>query len=117
MPPTSTCSTAEERRPTRLRSASAWREIEGIDLVCRLEDDEGRPVIRHDPGVPAGIGLWATVERGGEVLRFRPGVELADQRGGRWEVDGKLSALAARVEGASCSARPILTHSAASSRR
>jgi hypothetical protein len=73
-------------------------ELEGVDLVCRLEDEEGRPVVRREPGVPAGVGVWAAVERGGETLRFRPGVEVADRRGGRWRVEGETGALGARVE-------------------
>jgi len=74
-------------------------EIEGVDLVCRLEDEEGRPLVRHEPGVPAGVGIWAAVERGGETLRFRPGAEVADRRGASWRVEGEPGALAARIEG------------------
>jgi hypothetical protein len=73
-------------------------EIEGVDLVCRLEDEDGRPVVRREPGVPADVGVWATVERGGETLRFRPGAELADRRGARWRLEGEPGALAARIE-------------------
>jgi len=72
--------------------------IEGVDLVCRIEDAEGRPLRREEPGPPPGEGEWAVVERGGETLRFRPGGEIADQRGGRWELDGETAVLAARVE-------------------
>jgi Type I phosphodiesterase / nucleotide pyrophosphatase len=56
-------------------------EIEGIDLVCLLED--GR----------------AVVERGSDRLCFGPGTEVADLRGGRWDLDGDLGALRAAVDG------------------
>ncbi|MGV1048362.1 MAG: alkaline phosphatase family protein [Solirubrobacterales bacterium] len=73
-------------------------EIEGIDLVCRLEDAAGAPLRRPEPGMPAGGGEWAVVERRGEKLRFRPGEGVDDLRGGGWEIDGELAALAAEVE-------------------
>jgi hypothetical protein len=73
-------------------------EIEGVDLVCRLEDSERRPLRRHDPGMPAEGGEWAVVERGGEELRFRPGGGVGDLRGGRWEVEGETATLEARIE-------------------
>lgn len=38
------------------------------------------------------------VERGGEALRFRPGGEVADLRGGRWELEGETGVLEASVE-------------------
>jgi hypothetical protein len=38
------------------------------------------------------------VERGEERLRFRPGDAVVDLRGGRWDLEGELSALAATVE-------------------
>jgi hypothetical protein len=72
--------------------------IEGVDLVCRLEDANGLPLRRDEPGMPAGGGEWAVVERKGESLRFRPGGETADLRGGQWELEGELAALAATVE-------------------
>ena len=73
-------------------------EIEGVDLVCRLEDTDGRPLRREEPGMPAAGGEWAVVERAGERLRFRPGGEIADLRGGRWEIEGERAVLAATVE-------------------
>src|SRR4051812_47059218 len=42
---------------------------EGVDLVCRLEDDGRRALRRDDPGMPLAGGEWAAVERGGERLR------------------------------------------------
>jgi hypothetical protein len=73
-------------------------EIEGVDLVCRLEDATGNPLRRDAPGMPAAGGEWAVVERRGERLRFRPGDGVADLRGGRWQIEGELSALEAEVE-------------------
>ncbi len=56
-------------------------EIEGIDLVCRRET------------------ATAVVERAGDQLRFRPGDQLEDLRGGRWDIEGDLSVFDATVEG------------------
>jgi hypothetical protein len=72
-------------------------EVEGIDLVCSLEDVAGAPLVRHDPGAP-DEGTWATVEHGERKLRFRPGSDVADLRGARWQLDGDLDALNATVE-------------------
>jgi len=71
--------------------------IEGVDLVCRLEDADGMPLVRESPGMPLADGEWAVVERGECALRFRPGGEVADLRGGTWEVEGDLDALEATV--------------------
>ncbi len=58
-------------------------ELEGVDLVMLLGDgDEPEAIIRS---------------RRGE-LRFRPGGELSDLRGGRWSVDGDLAALRAELQ-------------------
>ncbi|MFN8163120.1 MAG: alkaline phosphatase family protein [Solirubrobacterales bacterium] len=73
-------------------------EIEGVDLVCRLLDEDGQPLRREAPGMPAAGGEWAVVERRGEWLRFRPGDEVGDLRDGRWEIDGEPAALEASVE-------------------
>lgn len=50
-------------------------ETEGVDLVCWRENGS------------------AAVERGGALLRFRPGSEIEDARGARWDVDGDSSLL------------------------
>jgi len=71
--------------------------IEGVDLVCRLEGPDGLPLVRESPGMPLVEGEWAVVERGECVLRFRPGGEVADLRGGSWEVEGDLGALEASI--------------------
>lgn len=71
--------------------------IEGVDLVCRLESADGRPLVREEPGAPAD-GTVAVVEKGGAQLRFEPGEAVADLRGARWDLDGDLAAIEARVE-------------------
>jgi hypothetical protein len=77
--------------------AARLGEIEGIDIVCRLEGGDGRPLRRESPGVPAGGDVWAVVERRGHRLRFRPGSGVVDLRGGGWEIDGEEEALEATV--------------------
>jgi hypothetical protein len=72
--------------------------IEGVDLVCRLEGADGLPLDRREPGMPASGGEWAVVERGDEVVAFRPGGAVRDLRGGSWEVEGDLAALEASEE-------------------
>ena len=72
--------------------------IEGVDLVCWLQGPDGLPLRREEPGMPPGGGEWAVVERGGETLRFRPGDDVADLRGGRWKVEGETGVLAATIE-------------------
>ena len=73
-------------------------EIEGVDLVCRLLDAEGAPLYRPEPGMPAVAatsGRWSSGR--GSRMRFRPGDDVADLRGGRWEIDGELGVLEAQV--------------------
>ena len=67
---------------------------EGVDLVCRLEDGDGEPLVRDDPGPPPA-GTSAVVERGEAVLRFRPGGATRDLRGSRWHLDGDPAAVEA----------------------
>jgi Type I phosphodiesterase / nucleotide pyrophosphatase len=86
----------ERAEPTAV--AARLTVIEGVDLVCRLEGADGLPLRRPEPGMPAGGGEWAVVERGDAVLRFRPGGETRDLRDGKWEVEGELAALAAWIE-------------------
>jgi hypothetical protein len=88
----------EGDRAEPLEVAARLAVIEGVDLVCRLEGEDGMPLRREGPGMPASGGEWAVIERGGEALRFRPGGEIGDLRGGRWEVEGELDSLAASVE-------------------
>jgi hypothetical protein len=56
-------------------------EVEGVDLVIRREGNEG--VVRCDRG----------------ELRFAPGGDLVDTRGGRWSVEGEDAVLDLTVAG------------------
>ncbi len=87
----------EGKRAEPLAVASRLGEIEGVDLVCRLVDEAGAPLRREEPGMPVGGGEWAVVERGGEEVRFRPGGDLGDLRGGTWEIERELGVLEATV--------------------
>ncbi len=71
-------------------------ETEGVDLVCWLQREDGSPPRRAEMGV-AEERPFATVERGGARLRFRPGEGVEDLRGGRWEIEGALEALEATL--------------------
>jgi len=73
-------------------------EIEGVDLVCRLQGPDGRPLARLEPGMPPAGGEWAVVERRGGRLRFRPGEGVADLRGASWEIDGDPAAVEAEID-------------------
>lgn len=86
---------AERPDPEAVRAALGV--IEGVDLVCRLEDSAGAPLPRREPGPPSA-GATAVVERGETRLRFRPGGQVADLRGARWQIEGDLEALEASVE-------------------
>ncbi len=88
----------EGERAEPLEVAARLGVIEGVDLVCRLEGVDGLPLRRESPGMPIAGNEWAVVERGDCALRFRPGDEVGDLRGGRWEVAGDLAALEASVE-------------------
>jgi hypothetical protein len=78
--------------------ARRLEETEGIDLVCRLEGRDGTPLQRRAVGLPIGEEPVAVVERHGGRLRFRPGDDVVDLRGERWQVEGDLSVLDATVE-------------------
>jgi hypothetical protein len=73
---------AEGRRRERILASvlGELRDLEGIDLIARLETRNG--------------DAEAVVERGDSELRFRPGSHETDRRGMRWSVDGDRGALA-----------------------
>jgi hypothetical protein len=73
---------AEGRRRERMLAGvlDRLRDLEGVDLIARLEARNGR--------LPE-----ATVERAGAELRFQPGSHETDRRGGGWSLDGDLSVL------------------------
>ncbi len=89
---------AEGERADAERVLEVLVACEGVDLVCRLESGEGEALTRVEPGPPPPSAR-AVVERGAASIRFRPGTQVADARGGRWEVEGDLDALLASVEG------------------
>jgi Type I phosphodiesterase / nucleotide pyrophosphatase len=89
----------EGRRRARTHAAARrrLRSLEGIDLIAWLAGADSTPVERKGVGAPRGEGIEAVVEADGGELRFRPGSEVEDRRGGRWDVAGDLAALGAEV--------------------
>lgn len=71
----------EDHMAVMRRSVATAEELEGVDLVLWLE----------------GAGNEAAVRSSRGELRFAPGGEVEDDRGGRWSVEGNLSTLSARV--------------------
>ena len=72
--------------------------IEGVDLVCRLEDADGQPLVESRAGRSAG-GLPRRGRTGGEAgslpARRRRSPTCA---AARWQLEGDLAALEATVE-------------------
>jgi Type I phosphodiesterase / nucleotide pyrophosphatase len=64
------------------RSIEAVDGLDGVDLVMWLSPDGGEAVVRSGPG----------------ELRFAPGGELEDERGGRWSVEGDPAVLDLRID-------------------
>jgi hypothetical protein len=69
------------RDSVRRRVVQAVRGLAGIDLACWMEYDA------HDRPVGAVVASAA-----GAQLRFAPGEDVRDLRGGGWSVDGGLEA-------------------------
>jgi Type I phosphodiesterase / nucleotide pyrophosphatase len=90
---------AQGRRRVRVHSSvrERLRSLDGIDLVAWLAAQGGEPVEREGVGAPEGEAVEAVVERGGGELRFRPGTEVADLRGNRWDLEGDPTVLGADV--------------------
>lgn len=105
------------RTPSPGRLIAALAEIEGVDLICGLEDDAGtaigQPVSRRrqlSAQAAAGEpipGLWANLlgERG--ALAFRPappnpvsgdGVIVRDRGGRGWQLRGEVAVIEAEIE-------------------
>ncbi len=84
----------EERRAELLpRIVERSLALEGVDLAMWL--------IRDDDGAATeAVVASGTVNGAGEhgELRFAPGGGCADQRGARWDVEGDLAVLDARIE-------------------
>jgi hypothetical protein len=87
----------EGERAEHRAVARALGQIEGVDLVCWLEDSGGAPLRRIGVGIPAEEGVTAVVERRDEQLRFRPGEGLEDLRGGSWDLSGDPAVLEATI--------------------
>lgn len=66
-------------------SAFLEHEVEGIDLLAWITPEGDAD------------GRWAAVSGSGIELRFRPGGDVSDRRGGAWELDGDPAALRARI--------------------
>jgi predicted AlkP superfamily pyrophosphatase or phosphodiesterase len=73
----------EDREQLVERAIEAVRELDGIDLIVSLPDPT-----KDEASVRSARG----------ELRFAPGGELRDPRGGRWSVEGKLAAIRAEVQ-------------------
>jgi hypothetical protein len=80
---------------SELRAALAG--IDGVELCCWLAGTDGAPLDRRTPGLPSHEGISAVVERGEASIRFRPGTEVEDRRGGRWDLEGDLAVLEAKI--------------------
>jgi hypothetical protein len=76
---------ATRREATARRVAEDLEDVEGVDVIARLDGEHG--------------AVWT---RRGD-LRFRPGGDLADGRGATWTVEGDLEALGLRVDGGTVS--------------
>jgi hypothetical protein len=76
-----------ERDAMRASVVALALDVGGVDLVMWLERDA------HEA---PREGVIASARHG--ELRFAPGGELTDLRGGRWSVEGALDAIEARVE-------------------
>ena len=77
------------RRSTHATVAAQAEAIGGVELTARLLEADGEPT---QPGA-AGPRTEAVVRVQGSELRFAPGSQQADLRGGHWDIDGDLGAL------------------------
>ena len=73
------------------------RELEGIDLVAWLAREDGGPVSREGVGLDLDGDVRAVVVRDGHELSFRPGGQLRDERGAKWQLAGEPEALGADI--------------------
>lgn len=79
--------------PLRRRIAG----LAGVDLIAWLAGGDGAPLERSAGSAPELRGAEAVVERDGAELRFRPGSQVADLRGARWDFEGELELVAGAV--------------------
>jgi predicted AlkP superfamily pyrophosphatase or phosphodiesterase len=73
----------EQRDAVVARSLEAVSGLDGVDLVLWL---------------PGGDGDEAAIRSGRRELRFSPGGDLRDGRGGSWSVEGDLATIRAEVQ-------------------
>jgi hypothetical protein len=85
----------ERAEPEAVRGA--LKVIEGVELICWLMDKSGLPLARSEAGTPPSDAT-AVIEKADRQLRFRPGGEVSDLLGGRWQLAGDLDAIEAKVE-------------------
>jgi hypothetical protein len=72
----------EQREETVARAVQAVQELDGVDLVLTLASAPREAIVRSGRG----------------ELRFAPGGDVVDPRGGSWSVEGELPALGASIE-------------------
>lgn len=85
----------EGRRARRTHASVRARlaATEGVDLVAWLAGADGEPIERRSGAALDLEHAEAVVERAGAELRFRPGSQVADLRGARWDLEGELEAV------------------------
>ena len=94
------------RRGATRRSRSARRSARDGLRAAPRGPRRARAADRRDRAAIDGVdlALWRPAPREGAIagatgeLRFAPGGDVRDERGGRWSVDGELDVLDARVE-------------------
>lgn len=96
----------EQENPVRHRRVREHAaSIDGVEILCWLEHEDGSPVVRTGPGLGGHGELVAVAERDGRQFRFSPsegavdlGETVADRRGNSWTVAGEAEALEAVVD-------------------
>jgi hypothetical protein len=76
----------ERRAATQAGLLARLGRLDGVDLVARLSFDNGG-------------GPEAVVESPRGELRFQPGSQVSDRRGGGWDAEGELAALSLELDG------------------
>jgi hypothetical protein len=85
---------ADRRTRVRTKLRRTLSELDGVELVCWLCRGGGdSPELDGVSELPQDVE--AVVSTATAELRFRPGSQLVDRRGNRWDVDGDVDALAA----------------------
>jgi len=82
--------------PSHAKLRAALADLDGVDLQAWLTGPSGAPIEREDAGEWEGAEAAVAGEDG--ELRFRPGGEILDRRGGSWSIEGDLAVIDARIE-------------------